>query len=81
MAAFDQSGSDELERLMLSAVETERELLSELLAAKPTTVEGLIATVRYIDGVAREWVAIGYSDDGWGETLLANLAASVRLAA
>jgi hypothetical protein len=81
MTAFDACGDEELERLMLSAFDTERELLAELLATVPTTVEGMVAAIRYVDGVARQWVELGYSDDGWGETLLENLAASVRLAA
>jgi hypothetical protein len=81
MAAFDACGDDELEALMLSAHETERELLAELLATVPTSVQGMIAAVRYVDGLARQQIEQGYADDGWGETLIENLAASVRLAA
>jgi hypothetical protein len=82
MAELDKCEDDEipLEELMLNVVAIERGLLADLLAAMPTSVLGMVAAVRY-DGVVRQWVELGYSDDGWGETLLANLAAAVRLAA
>ncbi len=71
---------DTLRGAMLTACRIERRLYDALLTAKPSTVEGMMALIRYVDDVARQQDEKGHRDDGPG-ILAVNLKEMVRLAA
>ncbi len=81
-AEFDAAEEDDegLASTMLAALRIERRLYDGLLAAKPRTVEGMAALIRYVDEVSRQQHERGDIDDD-PVILATNLKAIVHLAA
>jgi hypothetical protein len=81
-AEFDAAAADDesLAIRMLTALRIERRLYDALLTAKPRTVEGMAALIRYVDEVSRQQHERGDVDYG-PAILAANLKEIVHLAA
>lgn len=75
-ADFNAAADDDdtLEEAMLAAVGIERRLYDVMLSAKPSTIEGMTALIRYVDEVSGQQIERGHSDHS-PEILMANLAA------
>jgi hypothetical protein len=65
---------------MLTALRIERRLYEALLTAKPSTIEGMVALIRYVDEVSQHRKERGDFDDS-PKILMANLQEIIRLAA